>query len=95
MAQHDIQEAFAPSKAEIDATPTDTVVHQPKGAETTNPENGHGVATLVTSNEANPVLERDAQTQGTWTAYVKTKQFWIAMLLGQSESTSPLRSYTC
>ncbi|KAF1964165.1 DUF914-domain-containing protein [Bimuria novae-zelandiae CBS 107.79] len=64
-------------------TESDTVVHQPKGAETTNPENGHGVPTLVTSHEVNPVLERDAQTKGTWTAYVKTKQFWIAMLLGQ------------
>lgn len=69
-------------------TQSDTVVHQPKGADTTNPENGHGVPTLVTSHEANPVLEQDAATKGSWTAYVKTKQFWIAMLLGQSTSTT-------
>ncbi|KAF2448147.1 DUF914-domain-containing protein [Karstenula rhodostoma CBS 690.94] len=63
---------------------TDTVVHQPKGADAASPGNGTGVPTLVASHEANPVLERDAQTRGTWTAYVKTKQFWIAMVLGQT-----------
>lgn len=29
------------------------------------------------------VLEQDAATKGTWFAYIKTKQFWITMLLGQ------------
>lgn len=85
MAPPDMQESFAPKGDDIDMTNTDTVVHQPKGADAGGPENGHGVPTLVTSHEANPVLERDAQTQGTWAGYVKTKQFWIAMVLGQSE----------
>lgn len=31
----------------------------------------------------NEVLERDAQTKGRWFQYVKTKQFWITLLLGQ------------
>ena len=84
MAQNaTIQESFAPRKDDIDMTESDTIVHQPKGADA-GPENGHGVPTLVASHEASPVLERDAATQGSWTAYVKTKQFWIAMLLGQS-----------
>lgn len=29
------------------------------------------------------VLEQDAQTKGRWFQYVKTKQFWITLLLGQ------------
>jgi solute carrier family 35 protein F1/2 len=32
---------------------------------------------------ANEVLERDAQTKGRWFQYVKTKQFWITLALGQ------------
>jgi solute carrier family 35 protein F1/2 len=35
------------------------------------------------SVSGNPVLESVAQTKGTWFAYVKTKQFWLSMLLGQ------------
>lgn len=31
----------------------------------------------------NPVLESDAQTKGRWFQYLKTKQFWITLLLGQ------------
>ncbi|KAF2026910.1 DUF914-domain-containing protein [Setomelanomma holmii] len=31
----------------------------------------------------NEVLEQDAQTKGRWFAYIKTKQFWITLLLGQ------------
>ncbi|KAL1605096.1 hypothetical protein SLS60_004639 [Paraconiothyrium brasiliense] len=84
MAQSNVHGFFGKDTDNIDMTNTDTVSHQPKGAETASPENGHGVPTLVTSHEANPVLERDAQTKGTWAGYVKTKQFWIAMLLGQT-----------
>ncbi|KAK3214312.1 hypothetical protein GRF29_28g2730865 [Pseudopithomyces chartarum] len=83
MAQPTPQESFAPRKDDIDMSESHTIVHQPKGADAV-PENGHGVPTLVAEREANPVLEEDAATQGTWTAYVKTKQFWIAMLLGQT-----------
>lgn len=31
----------------------------------------------------NPVLEGNDQTQGRWFQYLKTKQFWITLLLGQ------------
>lgn len=34
----------------------------------------------------NDVLEQDAQTKGRWFQYVKTKQFWITLLLGQGMS---------
>lgn len=31
----------------------------------------------------NDVLEQDAQTKGRWFQYVKTKQFWITLIIGQ------------
>ena len=37
----------------------------------------------VAAENDNEVLERDAQTKGRWFQYVKTKQFWITLLLGQ------------
>ncbi|KAH7065832.1 hypothetical protein BKA63DRAFT_427370 [Paraphoma chrysanthemicola] len=42
-------------------------------------ENEHAASPVMT----NEVLERDAQTKGRWFAYLKTKQFWITLLLGQ------------
>jgi solute carrier family 35 protein F1/2 len=52
-----------------------------------------GAGTYVTpENEShngapgNEVLEQDAQTKGRWFQYVKTKQFWITLLLGQGMS---------
>lgn len=56
-----------------------------------------GAGTYVTSeNEAasgspvmgNEVLEHDAQTKGRWFQYIKTKQFWITLLLGQGTFTT-------
>jgi len=29
------------------------------------------------------VLEEEAQSKGRWFQYVKTKQFWLVLLLGQ------------
>ncbi|KAF2819345.1 DUF914-domain-containing protein [Ophiobolus disseminans] len=43
-------------------------------------ENEQAVSPVVAGNE---VLEHDAQTKGRWFQYVKTKQFWITLLLGQ------------
>ena len=63
---------------------TTTHVVQPKGTEDAlGPGNGHGAPQYVDSEAANPVLESDAKTRGTWFAYLKTKQFWLAMVLGQ------------
>lgn len=92
MAQQSYQEAFGKTHDanDIGMTPTDGIAHAPKGVDAAAQEDGTGVPTLVPSHshshEASPVLQRDAATQGSWMAYVKTKQFWIAMVLGQSPS---------
>ncbi|CAE7188604.1 hypothetical protein CFE70_006826 [Pyrenophora teres f. teres 0-1] len=80
----------------IQAHPAEGVVvpdahrHGHHGTEVT--DNKAGAGTYVTSeNEShsggiaaeNEVLERDAQTKGQWFQYLKTKQFWITLLLGQ------------
>jgi solute carrier family 35 protein F1/2 len=41
-----------------------------------------------TATMGNPTLEAVAQTKGRWFQYVKTKQFWITLLLGQGTSIS-------
>jgi hypothetical protein len=51
-------------------------------------DNKTGADTYVTSENESPapvneVLEQDAQTKGRWFQYVKTKQFWITLVLGQ------------
>jgi solute carrier family 35 protein F1/2 len=33
--------------------------------------------------QVSPVLEEEAQSKGRWFQYVKTKQFWLVLLLGQ------------
>jgi solute carrier family 35 protein F1/2 len=50
-----------------------------------SPENEHNGASLTN----NPVLEQVAQEKGRWFQYVKTKQFWITLLLGQGMSFTP------
>lgn len=37
------------------------------------------------SAQANPTLEAVAESKGRWFQYVKTKQFWITLLLGQGK----------
>jgi solute carrier family 35 protein F1/2 len=39
--------------------------------------------------EESPVLANDAQSRGRWFQYIKTKQFWLTMLIGQGESHVP------
>ncbi|PVI05033.1 DUF914-domain-containing protein [Periconia macrospinosa] len=41
---------------------------------------GAGAGSAAGGNE---VLETNARTKGQWFAYVKTKQFWVALVLGQ------------
>ena len=41
---------------------------------------GHGQHGAI---EVSPVLEEEAQSKGRWFQYVKTKQFWLVLLLGQ------------
>jgi hypothetical protein len=40
------------------------------------------------SAHGNAVLEHDAQTKGRWFQYIKTKQFWITLALGQGTCIS-------
>ena len=42
---------------------------------------GHGVPEYV--GQHSEVLEEEAQSKGKWFSYVKTKQFWLVLLLGQ------------
>ncbi|CAI6334736.1 unnamed protein product [Periconia digitata] len=77
----------------VSAIDAETHIVQPKGSDAVTTTtaaasgNGHGVAQFVdggsTTEGGNAVLESDAQTKGQWFAYVKTKQFWLALLLGQ------------
>lgn len=77
----------------IQAYPAEGVVVQDAHHGHYAPEAAHsktGAGTYVTSeNEShngaagNEVLERDAQTKGRWFQYLKTKQFWITLVLGQ------------
>ncbi|KAF2277980.1 DUF914-domain-containing protein [Westerdykella ornata] len=68
--------------------PPTTTVH-PKSATSgrshseNEPADGVTDAAEYAGWEHNPVLERDAETKGTWFAYMKTKQFWVVLVLGQ------------
>ncbi|KAF2677905.1 DUF914-domain-containing protein [Lentithecium fluviatile CBS 122367] len=91
MASH-FQEDLVADKGH-DIGPLSTVEHtthvQPKGAALgTHSGSGNGLDAdgYVGSREGvnpNSVLESEAETKGQWFAYLKTKQFWVAMLLGQ------------
>jgi solute carrier family 35 protein F1/2 len=93
--------SFQPQDLEKSTSNMPDIIPQsyPAGGVVPDKGNGAGVdktgtGTYVSSeNEraaspvmGNEVLERDAQTKGRWFAYVKTKQFWITLLLGQGKS---------
>jgi hypothetical protein len=84
MASH-FQEDFDTNKADDFGMESTTHV-QPKATPrgTHGSENGLAAPEYV-HHGVNPVLETEAQTKGKWFAYVKTKQFWLAMLLGQGK----------
>jgi hypothetical protein len=73
---HPAAGVYAPTKSVHEATIDKT------GAGTyVSSENDHAVSPVM----GNEVLEHNAQTKGRWFQYVKTKQFWITLLLGQGE----------
>jgi solute carrier family 35 protein F1/2 len=47
---------------------------------------GHGNAEYVEPHSE--VLEEEAQSKGKWFSYLKTKQFWLVMALGQGMKLS-------
>jgi solute carrier family 35 protein F1/2 len=87
MASH-FQEDFIANKGD-DMGPIGTTNVQPKGVDASQAHhssgNELGDSEMVDRANVggNPVLESDAQTKGSWFAYLKTKQFWVALLLGQ------------
>ncbi|KZM22260.1 uncharacterized protein EKO05_0011332 [Ascochyta rabiei] len=66
------------------ADPVYTTTVHPKGLEVpTSSENERIGTSLHAVETGNEVLESDAQSKGRWFQYIKTKQFWLTMLLGQ------------
>lgn len=58
-------------------------IHAKDSEVTGSSENEHVGSTLQAVGTGNEVLERDAQSKGRWFQYLKTKQFWLTLLLGQ------------
>jgi hypothetical protein len=86
MAPTHFQEQFSPKGEDVEPMGNSTTVAP--GRTSVGSENGHGVPQFVGEGD-NPVLESQAASKGKWFAYVKTKQFWVAMLLGQGKLGSP------
>lgn len=73
------------------AAPVHTTTVHPKGLDVStssgNECTGESLHAVGTGNE---VLENDALSKGRWFQYLKTKQFWLTMLLGQGKNISIL-----
>lgn len=77
-------EGFFGKGEDIHTGPVVTQIVHPKGSEgTTSSENERVGTPLHAEGTGNEVLEDDAQSKGRWFQYLKTKQFWLTMLLGQ------------
>jgi solute carrier family 35 protein F1/2 len=61
------------------AEPVQTTTVHPKGLS----EHERSGASLRAVETGNEVLESNAQSKGRWFQYLKTKQFWLTLLLGQ------------
>lgn len=78
-------------------SPVDSTHVQPKGAPTSSYPGNNGLETGRGVEYTGPalhseVLQEDAQTKGHWLAYIKTKQFWLVLILGQGayHPTAPI-----
>ncbi|KAL1603315.1 hypothetical protein SLS59_004411 [Nothophoma quercina] len=77
-------EGFFGKGEDIHTGPVVTQNVHPKGSEvTTSSENERTGTPLHAVGTGNEVLENDAQSKGRWFQYLRTKQFWLTMLLGQ------------
>ncbi|KAG9201429.1 hypothetical protein G6514_005801 [Epicoccum nigrum] len=80
---HDAEGFFGKGE-DVHTGPAVTQTVYPKDAEvTTSSGNEHTGAPLQAVGTGNSVLERDAQSKGHSFEYLKTKQFWLTLLLGQ------------
>lgn len=78
------------AKGEDIHTAAEPVHITPKGLEvSTSSEHERTGEPLHAVGTGNEVLERDAQSKGHWFQYLKTKQFWLTMLLGQGMTAFP------
>ncbi|KAJ4369290.1 hypothetical protein N0V86_009121 [Didymella sp. IMI 355093] len=69
---------------DIHAGPVVTQTVHPKDSGVTgSSENESTGVPLHAVGTGNEVLERDAQSKGRWFQYLRTKQFWLTLLLGQ------------
>jgi hypothetical protein len=67
------------------AEPVQTTTVHPKGLS----EHERSGASLRAVETGNEVLESNAQSKGRWFQYLKTKQFWLTLLLGQGTFYTP------
>lgn len=83
-------EGFFGKGEDIHTGPVVTQNVHPKGSEvTTSSENERTGTPLHAVGTGNEVLENDAQSKGRWFQYLRTKQFWLTMLLGQGAFPNP------
>lgn len=83
MASH-FQEELVANKGDDMGPPIGNTTHvHPKGVAHGGPGSENEPDGSHVVEPGNPVLESEAQTKGKWFAYLKTRQFWLAMLLGQ------------
>lgn len=88
MAYNDLRMAASNAPEVMGPGTTTTVTANDRAPEIygkTGAETHVGSSELAPSNSAdrNSVLAHDAETKGSWFAYLKTRQFWITLLLGQ------------
>jgi solute carrier family 35 protein F1/2 len=80
---HDAEGYFGKGE-DVHTGPAVSQTVYPKDAEVTaSSGNEHTGAPLQAVGTGNSVLERDAQSKGHSFEYLKTKQFWLTLLLGQ------------
>jgi len=93
MAQHK-QELVVNKADDIGPATVDTTHVTPKAASSDSGNGSHGGDESAGQGqiEPSPVLESEAESKGRWFQYVKTKQFWLVLLLGQGAFYFPLFS---
>jgi solute carrier family 35 protein F1/2 len=89
-------DGFLGKGEDIHTGPVVTQTVHPKDAEVTGSSDHERTgAPLHAVGTGNEVLERDAQSKGRWFQYLKTKQFWLTLLLGQGGLLSSNTTYMC
>jgi len=77
------QEFVANKADDVGPAAVDTTRVTPKAASLDSGNGLHGAPGRQGGIEPSPVLEGEAESKGRWFQYVKTRQFWLVLLLGQ------------